>query len=134
MVSWWCHAVLCSSGNNPYAVQSSSACIPLVNCCAMTLPSPGPTRHSSHRRKMSRIGLVATFRFVPFLPREEGQKATDTFERCWSTLESFLLFHLSKGVQHIFLYADDDRGSNDVYIGESSLHVVDGSNVHCRRR
>lgn len=66
---------------------------------------------------MSRVGVVTTFRFVPFFPREEGQKATDTLERCWSTLESFLLFHLSKGVEHVFLYADANDGSNDVYIG-----------------
>lgn len=66
---------------------------------------------------MSRVGLVATFRFVPFVPCEGGQEAIDTFERCWSTLESFLLFHLSKGVGHVFLYADDDRGRNDIYIG-----------------
>lgn len=76
---------------------------------------------------MSRVGLVATFRFVPFIPREGGQEATDTFERCWSTLESFVLFHLSKGVEHVFLYADDDRGSNDVYIGESTRKWSDGS-------
>lgn len=66
---------------------------------------------------MSRVGLVATFRFVPFIPSEAGQEAANAFERCWSTLESFVLFHLLKGVQHIFLYADDDRGSNDAYIG-----------------
>eukprot|EP00752_Nemacystus_decipiens_P010297 g9174.t2 len=65
---------------------------------------------------MSRVGLVSTFRFVPFLTSGGGREMTDTFERCWSTLESFLLFHLSKGVEHVFLYADDDRGSNDVYI------------------
>eukprot|EP00903_Cladosiphon_okamuranus_P010339 g9782.t1 len=101
---------------------------------------------------MSRVGLVATFRFAPFgkppspspSPSDgEGQgqgqgqgaqEATDAdpepdaFERCWSTLESFLLFHLSKGVQHIFLYADDDRGSNDVYI-EKVAETFDKSQV-----
>lgn len=66
---------------------------------------------------MSRVGVVTTFRFVPFLPLKGGQEATDTLERCWSTLDSFLLFHLSKGVEHVFLYADAKDGSNEVYIG-----------------
>lgn len=68
---------------------------------------------------MSRVGVVTTFRFVPFAPSEGGQEATSTFERCWSTLESFLLFHLTKGVEHVFLYADDDCGTNNAYIGAS---------------
>ncbi|CAM9197012.1 unnamed protein product [Hapterophycus canaliculatus] len=66
---------------------------------------------------MSTVGLVTTFRFVPFLPGAGGQEAASTFERCWSTLNSFLLFHLAKGVDHVFLYADANDGSNDVYIG-----------------
>ncbi|CAM9220719.1 unnamed protein product [Ectocarpus fasciculatus] len=65
---------------------------------------------------MSRVGLVTTFRFVPFIPHDGGQEAIDRFERCWSTLESFLLFHLAKGVEHVFLYADANDGSNDSYI------------------
>ena len=88
---------------------------------------------------MSRVGLVATFRFVPSPSpspsrspgegeggEQGGQEATntETFERCWSTLESFLLFHLSKGVEHIFLYADDNHGSNDVYVGQLQHSLV----------
>ncbi|CAN0233960.1 unnamed protein product [Ectocarpus sp. 6 AP-2014] len=65
---------------------------------------------------MSRVGLVTTFRFVPFVPHDGGQEAIDRFERCWSTLESFLLFHLAKGIEHVFLYADANDGSNDPYI------------------
>lgn len=68
---------------------------------------------------MSRVGVVSTFRFVPCVPHEGGQEVTDTVERCWSTLDSFLLFHLSKGVEHVFLYADAIDGSNDVYKGLS---------------
>lgn len=61
---------------------------------------------------------MTTFRFVPLAPDEEGQAAIiNGVERCWSTLSSFLLFHLAKGVEHIFLYADADDGSNQVYIG-----------------
>lgn len=59
---------------------------------------------------------MTTFRFVPFVPHEEGRA---TFERCWSTLSSFLLFHLAKGMEHVFLYADADDGSNEAYIGWS---------------
>ncbi|CAM9367447.1 unnamed protein product [Scytosiphon promiscuus] len=65
---------------------------------------------------MATVGLVTTFRFVPFVPGEGGQEAACTFARCWSTLNSFLLFHLAKGVAHVFLYADADDGSNDAYI------------------
>lgn len=67
---------------------------------------------------MSTVGLVTTFRFVPFSGGEGGHKSASTFERCWSTLNSFLLFHLAKGVEHVFLYADADDGSNDAYIGK----------------
>lgn len=66
---------------------------------------------------MSRVGLVTTFRFVPFVPHDGDQEAIDRFKRCWSTLESFLLFHLAKGIQHVFLYADANDGTNDPYIG-----------------
>ena len=67
---------------------------------------------------MSKVGLVTTFRFVPtaVVPDEEGQA---TVERCWSALSSFLLFHLAKGVEHIFLYADAAGGSNQIYVGQS---------------
>lgn len=74
------------------------------------------------RQVMSRVGLVTTFRFVPFMPHDGGQEAIDRFERCWSTLESFLLFHLAKGVEHVFLYADANDGSNDSYIGSLRLY------------
>ncbi|CAM9406511.1 unnamed protein product [Laminaria digitata] len=64
---------------------------------------------------MSKVGLVTTFRFVPAAAvlDEKGQA---TLERCWSALSSFLLFHLAKGVEHVFLYADADDGSNQVYV------------------
>lgn len=69
---------------------------------------------------MSKVGLVTTFRFVPTAvdPDEEGQA---TVERCWSALSSFLLFHLTKGVEHVFLYADAADGSNRIYVGQSWL-------------
>lgn len=63
---------------------------------------------------MSKVGLVTTFRFAP---SEEGDELS--VERCWSVLSSFLLFHLAKGVDHIFLYADADDHSDNVYIGQS---------------
>lgn len=66
---------------------------------------------------MSKVGLVTTFRFVPTAVLDEEGQAT--LERCWSALSSFLLFHLAKGVEHVFLYADADDGSNQVYIGQS---------------
>lgn len=68
---------------------------------------------------MSKVGLVTTFRFVPTAtPDADGQA---TLERCWSVLSSFLLFHLAKGVDHVFLYADADDGSNQVYLGQSRV-------------
>lgn len=63
---------------------------------------------------MPKVAIVSTFRFVA--PEDAA-----TFDRCWSVLSSFLLFHLGKGVDHIFLYADADDGSNDVYIGEANF-------------
>lgn len=68
---------------------------------------------------MSRIGLVSTFRFAP---SDKGGEATEddtgTVDRCWSVLSSFLLFHLAKGVDHVFLYADADDEWNRIHIGE----------------
>ena len=68
---------------------------------------------------MSRVGLVSTFRFVAFPDDEEGHAGV---ERCWSVLSSFLLFHLAKGVDHVFLYADADDGENRVYVGQFRVH------------
>lgn len=64
---------------------------------------------------MSRVGLVTTFRFVDFSDDEGDQAGV---ERCWSVLSSFLLFHLAKGIDHVFLYADADDGGNQFYIGQ----------------
>ncbi|CAM9294104.1 unnamed protein product [Choristocarpus tenellus] len=61
---------------------------------------------------MSRVGLVSTFRFA------QARDAT-TVERCWSILESFLLYHLAVGFDHIFLYSDeieDGDGKDNIYI------------------
>lgn len=69
---------------------------------------------------MTKVGLVTTFRFVDFSDDEDDQAGV---ERCWSVLSSFLLFHLVKGIDHVFLYADADDGGNQFYIGQStSLH------------
>lgn len=68
---------------------------------------------------MSRVGLVSTFRFAPSdRGGEAAENGTSTADRCWSVLSSFLLFHLAKGVDHIFLYADADDEWNRVYVGE----------------
>ena len=68
---------------------------------------------------MSKIGLVSTFRFAPSdTVGEATENETGAADRCWSVLSSFLLFHLAKGVDHIFLYADADDEWNRVHIGE----------------
>lgn len=75
--------------------------------------STSPRYKAQTLASMSTVGLVTTFRFAP---SEDGDELS--VERCWSVMLSFLLFHLAKGIDHIFLYADADDHSDDVYIGQ----------------
>ncbi|CAN0133418.1 unnamed protein product [Discosporangium mesarthrocarpum] len=74
-----------------------------------------------------RVGLVSTFRF----PVPVDKPAV---ERYWLVIDSFVLYHLTKGFDHIFLYSDDPEGGSDGVYVERIQETFSMSQVSVRVR